>query len=105
MSKNRLDLIFIELQLASRFLELAEATDNPEKRGRSLANAQMACSFAQDMLATVQCTAEQRAETGISLTSIQERLDAEAKFPFAHSRESSTPLSSVGNASGLQARR
>ena len=103
MNRNRLDLVLIELQLASRFLELAEATDNPERRVRSLANAQMACSSAQEMLATLECSDQQRAETGISLTSIQERLDAEAKFPLAPPGGNSTQLACVGNPSGLHA--
>ena len=105
MNRNCLDPVLIELQLASRFLELAEATDNPERRVRSLANAQVACSCAQDILATVQCSDEQRISTGISLTSIQERLDAEARFPLTPSESNLTPLSSAGNTRRLQIRR
>jgi hypothetical protein len=81
MSRRRLDFILIELQLASRFLEIAEAACNPETRARNLENAQLACNSAQDVLATIQCSDEQRAEMRIRLASIQDRLDAEAKFP------------------------
>jgi len=80
VNKNRLSFIVTELQLATTFLEVADAASTPVTRARNLAHARGAYAAAKDVLAVVQCSASQRADIDTSLAMIEDRLDVAARL-------------------------